>query len=423
MVGGITQLYNMSVVRSTAAFLPVLLTALLPAQAPAATTAADALTAVKAWVQQPRANRPALAADVTKAPLTKEAAAEITKMLWDDYAAGVKETRAEEVKAKVLTHGDKKMKYEVLKFGDKKTGQPLFISMHGGGGAPPQVNESQWENQIKLGQAYKPAAGVYVAPRAPTDTWNLWHEGHIDPLFERLVQNMIVFEGVDPNKVYIMGYSAGGDGVYQLAPRMADHWAAASMMAGHPNETSPLGLRNIGFTIHVGAQDNGFNRNKVAGEWVTKLADLQKADPKGYQHLVKIHDGCGHWMNLKDREAIPWMEKFTRNPLPEKIVWRQDDVTHDRFYWLGVPAAEAKGGQDIVAERSGQAFKITASANPHVTLLLNDDLADLDSEITVTFNGTALPSRKAVRTVATIQRTLEERGDPELIFSAELTQP
>jgi dienelactone hydrolase len=27
---------------------------------------------------------------------------------------------------------------------------------------------------------------------------------------------------VNPNKVYVMGYSAGGDGVWRLAPRMAD---------------------------------------------------------------------------------------------------------------------------------------------------------------------------------------------------------
>ena len=63
-----------------------------------------------------------------------------------------------------------------------------------------------------------------------------------------------------------MGYSAGGDGVYQLAPRMADRLAVASMMAGHPNDASPLGLRNIGFAIHVGALDSGYNRNKVAAK-------------------------------------------------------------------------------------------------------------------------------------------------------------
>ena len=49
----------------------------------------------------------------------------------------------------------------------------MFISMHGGGGAPKQVNDSQWENQKRL---YKLEEGVYVVPRAPTDTWNLWHD-------------------------------------------------------------------------------------------------------------------------------------------------------------------------------------------------------------------------------------------------------
>ena len=108
--------------------------------------------------------------------------------------------------------------------------------MHGGGGAPARLNDSQWRNQINL---YQPKEGVYLAPRAPTNTWNLWHQGHIDAFFQRIIENSIVFEGVDPNRVYIMGYSAGGDGVYQLAPRMSDRFAAASMMAGHPNETQP----------------------------------------------------------------------------------------------------------------------------------------------------------------------------------------
>jgi poly(3-hydroxybutyrate) depolymerase len=49
-----------------------------------------------------------------------------------------------------------------------------------------------------------------------------------------------------------MGYSAGGDGVFQIAPRMADHWAAAAMMAGHPGDAAALNLRNLPFTIFMG---------------------------------------------------------------------------------------------------------------------------------------------------------------------------
>ncbi len=86
------------------------------------------------------------------------------------------------------------------------SGAALYISMHGGGGAPPNVNDQQWRNQIQL---YQPEEGYYVAPRAPTNTWNLWHEAHIDDLFDRLILAFVVCKHVDPNRVYLMGYSAG----------------------------------------------------------------------------------------------------------------------------------------------------------------------------------------------------------------------
>lgn len=113
--------------------------------------------------------------------------------------------------------------------------------MHGGGECPPEVNDGQWVNQIYL---YEPAEGVYIAPRAPWNTSDLWHRKGLDELLEDVIRACVVFEGVNPNKVYLLGYSAGGDGVWRLAPRMADKWAAASMMAGHPGEASQVNLMN-----------------------------------------------------------------------------------------------------------------------------------------------------------------------------------
>jgi hypothetical protein len=34
---------------------------------------------------------------------------------------------------------------------------------------------------------------------------------HVDRFFGRLIENLIVFEDVNPNRVYLTGYSAGGD--------------------------------------------------------------------------------------------------------------------------------------------------------------------------------------------------------------------
>ena len=139
---------------------------------------------------------------------------------------------------------------------------------------------------------YKPEEGVYLVPRAPTNSWDLWHQPHIDVLLDRLIADLIVVENVDPDRVYLLGYSAGGDGVYQLAPRLADILAAASMMAGHPNDACAKGLRNIAFMLHVGANDSAYNRNRVAREWAAQLEQLRAEDSEGYVHSAHIHAGC-----------------------------------------------------------------------------------------------------------------------------------
>ena len=73
--------------------------------------------------------------------------------------------------------------------------------------------------------------GFYVVPRGITNTWDMHFQPESYVLYDRLIENMILFEPVNPDKVYLLGYSAGGDGVYQIAPRMADRWAAVNMMA------------------------------------------------------------------------------------------------------------------------------------------------------------------------------------------------
>ena len=88
---------------------------------------------------------------------------------------------------------------------------------------------------------------------------------------------MIVFEDVDPNRVYIMGYSAGGDAAYQIPARAADRWAGAAMSAGHPNGVRPDNYAALAFLIQLGARDGAYNRNKVAAEYGMKLNALQAA--------------------------------------------------------------------------------------------------------------------------------------------------
>ncbi len=382
---------------------------------------AKAIEALSAWLAKPREQRGDAGA-FAAVPLTKTDAALAVKAVWQDHEARIRAERAEEMAKKTVRAGGKEMRFETVAFGSReaapKSGRSLFISMHGGGGAPASLNDDQWKNQVALARAYKPAEGLYVAPRAPTNTWNLWHEAHIDPLFARLIENLIVLENVNPDRVYILGYSAGGDGVYQLAPRMADHLAAAAMMAGHPNETRPDGLRNVPFAIQAGELDSAYRRSAVAEKFGKQLDDLQKADPGGYAHFTELHKGKGHWMGTNDRKAVPWMEKFTRNPIPDRIVWRQDDVIHTRSYWLAVEQSQAKGGTQITASRNGQEVVLSSGDVGKVTVLLNDAMLDLDRPVAIKSGGKVLREGIVPRTIGNILRTVAERGDPRLIFCA-----
>ena len=265
--------------------------------------------------------------------------------------------------------------------------------------------------------------GVYLAARAPTDTWNLWHQNHIDDFFNIIIQMAMTIENINPNKVYLLGYSAGGDGVYQLAPRMADRWAAAAMMAGHPNDSSPLGLKNTPFALHVGALDSAYDRNLKAREWGNLLDVLEFIAPGTYLHQVQVHEGLGHWMNSDDSVALPWMKKNKRNPIPQKIVWKQDDRHHTSFYWVGVPEDLIETGGEIIVEYNTQQNEINIISNYSevIQLYVNDKMLNLDAPITIKYQGELISQKTFSRSILSLYNTLAIKGDPELAFPCTIT--
>ena len=294
-------------------------------------------------------------------------------------------------------------------------GRSLYISLHGGGECPKEVNDEQWMNQIYL---YQPQEGVYVAPRAPWNTWDLWHRDGLDQMLEELIQACVVFEGVNPNKVYLMGYSAGGDGVWRLAPRMADRWAAASMMAGHPGETSQENLMNLPYSIWMGSEDAAYTRNTLAAEKAAVLDSLAEAHPGKYIHQTNILQGKGHWMDREDAAALQWMAQYRRKPYPREIVWRQEKVAREHFYWLTVPASEAAQGKRVEAHIKGNTIHIDHCDYSHLTIYLNDNMVDLDKKVTILYKGKKIKSKKLQRTIANMYRSLNERNDRSYAFPA-----
>ena len=119
---------------------------------------------------------------------------------------------------------------------------------------------------------------------------------------------MIVLHNADPDRVYLLGFSAGGDGVYQVSPRLADRFAAVNMSSGHPNNVSLLNLAHCPICLQAGIRDwydEDAMRSVRAAEFDETLSGFREKYGFGYEHRVFIHVPAGHnYSDNEDRDSV-----------------------------------------------------------------------------------------------------------------------
>ncbi len=79
--------------------------------------------------------------------LTKSAAEAQTRAFTTERRAQLREALAEEWANHEFTNGEYRMRFWDTIYGPKEVpegGRSLYISLHGGGGAPARVNDGQW---------------------------------------------------------------------------------------------------------------------------------------------------------------------------------------------------------------------------------------------------------------------------------------
>jgi transglutaminase-like putative cysteine protease/pimeloyl-ACP methyl ester carboxylesterase len=366
------------------------------------------------WLARPVAERGKPPAGT----FSSEDSPRLVSLAWADVCKARAESAASELSTKQIILGDKKLKWMEKTFGDEPGGKhSLWITMHGGGQGTEQENDRNWRGYF--GRYEFPPGGINVAPRAPANTWDMWHVKWTDDLFERLISDFTLRRNVDPNRVYLIGYSAGGDGVYQLAPRLSDRFAAAAMCAGHPNEVTPEGLRNLPFFLYMGGADSAYNRNVVVREFSAKIDALQASDPGAYPHRLTVFPGLPHNMQNRESEMIPRMSPLRRVTWPKRVVWKQDDdAVHTRLYWLERGPAEVRPNEIYAANVDGQTITIETPSTGTLTLRLSDALLELDQPVRVVAGAKTIFEGKVARSFAAVEQSLREREDPDTVATA-----
>lgn len=380
--------------------------------------------------------------------------------------------RMMEHQMRALQLDNKSMHYSFDIIGGKPAqGYPLYIALHGGGGAEPWLNDSQWHS---MQEYYKSSisCGIYIATRGITNTWDLHFTDQSYPLYEHLIENMVLFENVDPNRIYILGFSAGGDGVYQIASRMASRWAAANMSAGHSNSINLSNLRNTPFLMQMGENDASYGRNQNVVENTIKLNELGK-QYGGYPHALFLHrlgthnswrdnDSSGaaqeiikdpiSWLKSgnsatywEDTNAIHWLNKYERNPYPQKLIWNSTTSTslgdsaalhylttseakaqmgayRRLFYWLDLnnnPPDKELG--QIVANYDRSSIHVEAiEEGVNLKILLNQAMVDFSKPLSLSVKGEVVGEIALMPHLEIMTRTLLERSDPNFCFEAEV---
>lgn len=330
------------------------------------------------------------------------------------------------------------MPYVLLQKGERPAnGWPLWICLHGGGGndaakGPHEwsVNTREWEAQQRLFERVYEGAGLYFIPRMADDRRGRWWFDHNQRAFDEVIEKTIAFRDVDPDRVYLMGISEGGYGAIRFAGNRPDRFAACGgMAAAEPLSTSPPeNMRNVALRIDIGEKDTMFDRIGLARRMGARLDELRAGDPDGYEHELHVQQGRGHGIDYS--RTPKWLADKTRNPRPSRVDWTivPFDTTVDlRSHWLALRERPSRMPLRIQAQLRGQRIEIHAthedgSAAQEGTLWirLDDSMCDLDAPIEIVLHGASQGGVIARRSIATIARTLEERGDPKGVYTAEV---
>ncbi|WP_157947672.1 transglutaminase domain-containing protein [Abditibacterium utsteinense] len=300
-----------------------------------------------------------------------------------------------------------------------KNGWGLVIAMHGGGGTAKEVNDEQWRGMQSHYKDHPEAGGyVYLALRAPNDTWNGFYDDYVYPLVANLIQQWTLFGDIDPNKVDILGYSHGGYGAYAIGPKMPDRFAAihASAGAATDGETAALNLRNTPFSAMVGEFDTAYDRLERNKRFDQEIRALRGTRTDIYPVHIDVMAGFQHG-NLRDGDMLVEMLPAVRNAVPHELSWLMTDSVISDFFWLRTDSPAKT--REVRATCRDNKIEVNLTNTDSIKVFLDRRLVDFDKPVTVVLNGQKR-EMKVAPNLLTFCQTLARRGDPQLAFSAEI---
>lgn len=204
--------------------------------------------------------------------------------------------------------------------GDKSQPLPLIIWLHGKGERG-KDNEKQLQNGVEIiadSVLHNPKYAAFIlAPQCPPDQyWSVYDktaahmvqaldptavELHLLALINEVMRNY----RVDASRVYIMGISMGGFGVWDMITRWPEKFAAAVPICGGGDPTKAPLLKNLPVRSYHGLKDKVINPAFTV-EIMNELSSYQAEGTS----LITLYPEVGHnaWdYAITDPGLLPWL--------------------------------------------------------------------------------------------------------------------
>jgi len=256
-----------------------------------------------------------------------------------------------------------------------RTALPCLVYLHG---YSPDLNKLNWELIPRELLDYCDRFGYYlVAPFARSNT-DFQGVGELDVIhvFELLATRY----PIDPDRVFLFGYSMGAMGAFTIGAHFPDVWAGIISISGRADyylwkdldrdKVEPYKRHLI--DMEFGASMLGNYRNLPVlmyhggADTLVKLEQSRQLHKKleklGADCTLHVLPGEDHWiMNrvLLDDAVFKWMAKKRRNAWPAEVDFTTYTIRYRRCYWVTV----------LDMARWGEPIKVHAKFNRDKTVL------------------------------------------------------
>ena len=136
---------------------------------------------------------------------------------------------------------------------------------------------------------------------------------------------------IDPDRISLIGFSAGASGAMHLVSLYPDEFSAMLAMVAGGNDYPIRNFSNLPLAIHHGDVD-----------WTSAICDarvqFQKMQSAGNRlAFLKEYPGSGHSVSAKDHKSIvKWVLEQKRDPAPKSIAIDCETPTLGRHAYIQI---------------------------------------------------------------------------------------